>query len=839
MLKLHAGNRSSEDAYMKHEWNESNQPGVITTRLHNAARRDKLEDVQRFLSEDKKLVYNHYGYSPLHFAAMAINPNAEIARMLIMSVGSPGGCNDTRKQFLNKQTAKKWGGNTALHIAAGNVNVTKEFINQFKEANSLSLNFRNDTPFHVAAKSRNPKAIIYMLDTFAPTSNRWDVDKVDENENQDPENTLINICAREGNANAVELLIKNGADISQGVLHEIVLESVRNPEKIGDLVRVYQSIVDNAVTWLCLDEWEKQKRHQNPSPHQNRIFLIVKGSDKYAEIFRKTMIWLLTEPPKNPKYDGKDVLQCALAHGASEMFWQIINTKSVFRIQDKETLKVVLDENNDKENYGKGSTNGKGETRQDLNWTVFDVTNFTEETKVEPSDSESQAQNIADSSKDATSSLLRKANQHADNICSRNLDVCTVPEMPYLSFLLTAFDQWKGSNILSTQPLKELTSPYVKMVQRLYLVIGLLQLLFMLSFTAEFMPNSCSLVRLFNISAASCVNVTLDDNAILRARISKQRPWIAAIWLIWPVLLLAGNLFVTFVFAGHENLAHKQRERKKVVKAKDLRFQSKLRKVILRAITLRIFCCMVFWWIYEHFWGESHERYVEVTAVVLLFGWITNLEFFGAMSKSFSIFESVIKEITVKDMPSFMLYFGFTVVGFSFAMHTIRMSVCMHNQAFYVNETFFAVLSSAFGIGDFFETTVTDSTCAGGATQYLFEFVYLGYVCVTMIILLNVLIAMMNNRYEKAKRRAENLRRFRILSMMRTVERYSFLAKLMKKCLMTPSAKRTKKKFCCSSCSSDACLRCYKNFGSLFHNKELNRYYLQLLLPVDKKLEQR
>ena len=809
------------------QWNEANQPGLITTRIHEAARREKVADVKRFASEDKTLVNNQFGYSPLHFAAMAINPNMEIAELLIDSV-------TRRREFLDKQTDEEWGRNTALHIAAGNVNVTAKFIQQFNGADSRCLNSRNDTPFHVAAKSRNPDAIIYMLDTFAPTNNRWDVDKVDED--QDPENTVINICAREGNANAVALLIKNGADISQGVLHEIVLESVRNPEKIGDLVRVYQSIVDNAVTWLCLDEWEKRR--------EKRHLLIVKGSDEYAEMFRKTMIWLLTEPLENPKYDGKDVLQCALAHGASAMFWQIINTKSVFRIQGKETVKFVEDENNNEDENGEGSTNGKRKTQKNLNWTVFDVTNFTEETKVEPFSSASQAQDRANSSKDAKSRLLNKVNQHkptesveqskiqSSSKPCRNLDICTTPEMPYLIFLLTVFDQWKGSNILSTQPLKELTSPYVKTVQRSYLLIGLLQLFFMLTFTVEFTPNSCSLAELFNISATGCGNGTRDDGAILHARISKERSWLAAIWLIWPTVLLAGNLFVTFVFVGYENLAHEQKERKKVVKSKDLRsgFQSTLRQVLLRTMALRIFCCMVFLWTYVHFWGDSHEWYVEVTAMVLLFGWITNLEFFGAMGKSFSIFDLVVQEIIVKDIPSFMLFFGFTVVGFSFAMHTIRMSVCMHNQAFYLNETFFAVLSSAFGIGDFFDSTVTDSTCAGGATHYLFEFVYLGYVCVTMIILLNVLIAMMNNRYEKAKRRAENIRRFRILSMMRAMERYQFLRKLM---MPLRSAERTAKFRCCNVAFV------YKNFGSLIYNKKLNRYYLRLLLPVDKRLEQR
>jgi len=184
-----------------------------------------------------------------------------------------------------------------------------------------------------------------------------------------------------------------------------------------------------------------------------------------------------------------------------------------------------------------------------------------------------------------------------------------------------------------------------------------------------------------------------------------------------------------------------------------------------------------------------------------------------------------------------MLYFGFTVIGFSFAMHMIRMSACMQNQVIHLDETVFAVLSSAFGIGDFFEATVMDPTCAGGAAQYLFEIVYLGYVCVTMIILLNVLIAMMNNRYEKAKRRAENIRRFQILSMLSLLESNNCLVKAMKKCrvLYLPSPHKSTEK----SCFRVGWWYRDKHLTSLFYNRDLNRYYLRLLLPIDKRLEKR
>jgi len=76
-------------------------------------------------------------------------------------------------RLLNQQSGKASGRNTALHIAAGNVSVTREFVHQLKLANAKIQNLAGDTAFHVAARSTNPKAIVYMLNTFAPSKVSW------------------------------------------------------------------------------------------------------------------------------------------------------------------------------------------------------------------------------------------------------------------------------------------------------------------------------------------------------------------------------------------------------------------------------------------------------------------------------------------------------------------------------------------------------------------------------------------------------------------------------------------------------------------------------------------
>ena len=822
----------------------------------------QLEHVDETRSKSRQNVLTWetvHGYTPLHSAAMAIDPNAEIAKLLVNSRN--GG------QWLDAQTDTDWGGNTALHIAATHRNVTKEFIEKFKEAkaNSLIRNSQNDTPYHLAAKSINQEAIIYMLNTFSPTNNSWDVDVVDSsNESQrtdkslTPKDTVINICARNGNAKAVALLIKHGADISQGVLHEVVLESVRNPEKIEKLLGVYQTVVHTAVKWRTLEE---------------RIeFLKFKGPNSYTEVFRKTTIWLLTTPLK--KYGSKNVIQCALDHGAFAMLWQIVNTKSVFRFDGAEAGKLF-----DKQNENNVNTvidKHEDMKKSERHWTVFDVTNFTEET-TRPTEPKNSGQK-EDTPRKALSSPKCAAVDHANdphtnemipecsgkkqdkawseekhllahsasnvkntqeyialaaslpsglNKCmniratepndvqnsrksERNFDELSAPSEPYVTSLLLAFDQWRSSNILSTQPLKDLTQPYIVLVQRFYLILGLLQLMFMICFTAFHMPTSCSLARMFNVTNAPCNNSSNSDMTIF----NHQPRWTTGLWLIWPIILIAFLTFITFHYIEQETLASRKQSNRIVLKTKDLRpsFRRKLLETLLQLGLPALFCITMFVWLGIYLMCQSYEYYVDITGIVLLLGWIVNVNFFGVVKKDFSIFSLVVSKIILKDIPSFMLFFGFTVVAFTFAMHALRISVCSPSE--FMDETFFSVLSSAFGIGEFFEVTRAVATCGSASIRYLFEIVYFLYMCATMIILLNVLIAVLNNRYEWAKWKAEIIWRFQMLSVMRALECHKPLAKVMKKCLMPNRPK-----------------------GSLFYKSErYNRFYLRLVLPTDEQL---
>ena len=805
---------------------------VLSALLSEAAKLEKVEAVRMLTRAGSGIeLKTDAPCTPLHSAAMAINPNVEIAQLLL-------DLSNVRKH-LNRPNVEELGHNTALHIAAANVNVTEAFIQQFKEANPRILNSAKDTPFHVAAKSHNPETIIYLLNTFAPMNNRWDIDDVDKHitPGREDQERIINVCARKGNAKAVALLIKHGADISKGVLHEIVLESVRYPQKISKLVEVYQAIIDNVVTWRCLEEHTEENDYFRQTP----------DTCEYMERFRQTTIWLLTSRLEH--YGKMDVIQCALNHGASRMFSTIINTRSVFRadVQEINSWVCVCPKNECKVRwvdmrYTKKQT-----------WTVYDVTNFTKATKQSDADQgtrqastesvelsclccrregdeqtkrsdEDQGTRQASTESVELLCLRCRSRREGDAQPQRNLDRPSAPETSYLTDLLNMFNHWKSSNILSVQPLKGLTQRYITLIQRSYLILGIFHLIFMILFTMLHMPNTCALASMFSISNTSCNSSTSninDDTA------NHQRSPVVLFWLIWPSILFLGNIIVTVHNIYEAYVSHKftsNSNYRRVLRATDLHlsFRRRLFEVLLTTKSLRLFCLAMYVWMYIYFQSNSYESYLEVTAVVLLFGWITNLTYFGTVSKNFSVALLVVQKIMVKDIPVFMLIFGFTVLAFSFAMHVLRTSACISDESSSFDETFFSVLTSAFGIGEFLEVTVTNAKCDDSNEIYYFEFVYFLYVCATMIILLNILIAMITNRYEKAKRRAKSTWMFYMLSTLRKLESYKCIVDGMKKW---------------DSAVSSRVRNDYTIDRLLIRNTDSNRYYLMVEVPVDTNVD--
>ena len=441
------------------------------------------------------------------------------------------------------------------------------------------------------------------------------------------------------------------------------------------------------------------------------------------------MIWLLTRPFCH-RDTCDNVILCAIECGAYAMLHAILNTKDVFRFDISETK------------------------------SLYDVTDFTLVTKADVKVPDSTL--AIDSSRDYT--------EQFDNSST------------YLRELVLSYDEWREKSILEEKPLRVLTKPYFRFVQRCYCILGLLQLVYMIFFSHYYMPDTCSLVQLFNVSGRNCSS-TPGPSGNWNPVVESQS-WL---WLIWPAILCVGtacsfllDLFWTSVASFFKYAGNCQAG---VTPNVAERWPTKVLLAIFHIFPALSFCASVFVW-YSRY-GSSSELlpYLEATSMVFLFGWTTNLIFFSGMTQKFCVFSLVLREIIFKDIiMSFMLVFLFTLLGFSFALHVLSLYNLPPDHLVYVSATMYDVFAASLGTGDYVQISREERSRAGDYFG-LFEVVVICYVCVSAIILLNVLIAMMNHRYDKAKERAENYWRFQMLRIALDLElipvfRRMFIARL-------------------------------------------------------------
>ena len=654
----------------------------------------------------------------------------------------------------------------------------------------------------------------------------------------------------------------------------ICLSQVKSPDKIDKLLAVYHAIVDNVVTWRCLEE---------------NIQLMIRGSHEYDEFRRETMIKLLkmtqpektedtqqnrtedtqpnmtegtqpnrtediqpkktedtqpqktedtllektedTQPQKTEDIHPKktediqpnssedtqpnrteDTITCAIKYGASAMLHEILNTRGVFRFD-------------------------KGESK-----TIFDVTDFTRATMSTESIAKSSQQREARPTSDtkaekSTPVHMQEQGRPRLRFLSFNTEAGTgtsdspsSPETePYLRILLNYGEEWRQENILNKQPMRKLTKRYFFIVQSFYFIFGLLQLLFMICFSHFYLPNTCSLTQLFNFtSSASGCSSTPDPSDKMNSELRAGQGNASGSWLLWPVILFLGTVciysvdIIFFFYELHNaKLTYKERVNSIRMGAYE-RWQTKFLLIISQIFPTLSFCISVFFWFFRYNNGTKLIPYLEATSMVFLFGWTTNLVFFTGMNRVYYVFGIVLKQIVVKEIgTSFLLVFFFTLLGFSFALHVLSLYDLPPDNMVYLSATIYDVFASSLGSGDYVENSREQRTRAGIYFD-LFEVVVIAYVCVSAIILLNVLIAMLNHRYDKAKQRAENFWRFQILRIALDLEKFATF-EIFRKLLLQNIIKDPE---FCAICTPDPC-----RFKQRRETKE-TRTYLEVKMKI-------
>jgi len=395
-----------------------------------------------------------------------------------------------------------------------------------------------------------------MLRTFPPVSSGWDVDDVDSATDGNDE-TLLDLCARNGNLRAVESLIRCGAALDRGVLHTIVIESVRNPSKVSKLIEVYRVIVDNAVLWRCL------KTNKGLCPE--------KESTIYSSMLRETMLHLTTLPCDD---DKRNVIQRAIEIGAAEMLTEILNTRGVYKLDEIDEMEHTA-----------------GTKR-----IYYDVTDM-----------------IA-ANKEIKCPCVTKGNKIMDSQAfgEQKTFMRYRPHQSYLQHILDSEDNWKENDILKRVPLRQLTKPLIFYTQKISLIFCVLQIIYMAIFSYS-ANDACLMSTRFHLNLTSCsvnyTSTTLTDNLIVIIG------WPLSLQYSYVLKAVLTNIVLINKHIGQRRARHDE-----FVKSRADNFITRMLLRNLSVYPAIAFSIATYAWVYVIFYKDDYMLALHVTAMVHVFG---------------------------------------------------------------------------------------------------------------------------------------------------------------------------------------------------------------------------
>ena len=279
--------------------------------------------------------------------------------------------------------------------------------------------------------------------------------------------------------------------------------------------------------------------------------------------------------------------------------------------------------------------------------------------------------------------------------------------------------------------------------------IALVQLIFMILFSYFYLPKSCLYPDIPNLNSS---NASMTKNNCLwnleEAESHSSFPFFILVWTC--LLLIIGPLpdIAFFSITGTRHSIYCNR----CVNA------LRLFMVYLRhQIAYWPFSISVFVWL-----SDQHDP--KNISMVFLFGWIGALGFLSSISKKLSIFTTLLADVLSIDiLPRFLPFFGLTFVAFSFSLHVLRVELLPQEQHYEFALTAYDVFAASFGMGEEMFKNARQETWSKDVSVSLFAVVFMTYMFFTAVILINVLIAMISNRYKQATQKATNNWRYQAL----------------------------------------------------------------------------
>ncbi|XP_013392120.1 uncharacterized protein LOC106160149 isoform X1 [Lingula anatina] len=687
------------------------------TVMHVACRSGEEDCVEALLKFSKMDAKNNRGERPLHAAIHSQNTNPDIVKLLVNHIIT----NDTWT-LLDEVDNE---GNTALHFAARQT--SPEVLKYLRNLNIKQKNNDGDNPLHVAAINEAcPEVFNTMLDIFR-TQRGGDIDL---NQRNAVGETLFHIVAKKGDVRRIEHLIRIGADLSlqdadgNTMLHTTAFCVADDDAFVLKGLDICSCIVENSVRWWC-----------------NKQDLSYPDDDRglYQRLKVTSLLFLTTKIFNN---EDTNVFGYAAHLGALEIIRFLLNVPGVTKFETRNAIK-------------------------------YDITNIS--TKSSPSKGlkkHSTAKEPRRGSKPGRSTVSPSKVQYDE--MDKGTDASTNNERSLIEIICDSPLVARSAKILSITPISQMADDFWSTYQWLYGFLMVLHVLYMSLLCAYCVP----------ILPPPIVNgnYTLTDSSGVTTNVDYEVyifPYI--LFLLWPLLIM----FAEFYFAVRECIIHKRAPNFKDSENEHANVSDRLLHVLWvffnEHVTYFIgtfFCVLVVAWFGLYAVKYEYQDYVLATAIII--GWLYGITFTKAF-ESIHQFSQMLKFMIIRDLTRFMFVYLFVLLAFGFAFYALFQGVGVPYAAkTQPMMTLYSTFMIMVGFTEQISSLSGDDFDQTDRSRNFFQVLFTLYLIVGTIVLLNLLIALMNDSYSEVRQKEAAWWRVYSLRLALQIERSTpLIPKLM------------------------------------------------------------
>ncbi|XP_050404543.2 transient receptor potential cation channel subfamily A member 1 [Patella vulgata] len=606
-------------------------------------------------------------------------------------------------------------GNTALHIAClkGNHDTITTLVNNKAKANIKNTN--GETALHVSAYSKNIRAdTVKILINHVIKTHAWECLNVPDKEGKNPLHIAAMYASPEvlwefrfvrykdldsdGN-NALQVGVRPGDEESFLVMMDI-FDTMKRDADINN-----QNCRDESVLHLAASECFGEGVRR----------LVLFGADlSLKDSYGDTVLHRLTRaslenPDTLPKY--LEVFDIVIAE--SVRWWCIKNNLHYPDDNKQDYLKykrsAVLDltknlyNNNDLSVLALACTLGASEIIERLTQ-MKDVMCF---------------HTGADRVRYDVTYFTPLTNNSLRGLCSNTR---VVPRPSCVEWLLATENLEKASHVLDLPPVSYIEKSYSSIAAWTYALLIIFHIIYM--------------------SLFSFCGVTLQDK--IRRNVNDSDAQVATVLLYVVVIIEPAIIIIYMVYELIKYLCcGEQKMKLKLKRGKSSVFNTSVS--YMGTFISLLYALLVIVWMILYLSSSVYQNYF--LSVSLAVGWLYTIVFTRGF-KLIHYFWRMIQNMIIKDVAKFLFVYLFVLLAFSFAFH-VMFQVSDDIVLSFSNplHTMFLVFNMMLGMDEIFTDEFETNMNAVGYTTVFTKVIYLFYMVLGTIVLLNLLIAMMNDSY--------------------------------------------------------------------------------------------